>query len=75
MEHLDEAAFTFDAARSPAPEGGPEQQLRLELGGRDLFEVLDAERLDDQALKVVRSIEDELGERAAAAYHDLLGGH
>ncbi|MER5481568.1 hypothetical protein ABT026_32055 [Streptomyces sp. NPDC002734] len=83
LEHLDEAAFTLDAARSPAPEGGPgralrglpEQQLRLQLGGRDLFEVLDAERLDEEALKVVRSIEDELGERAAAAYHDLLGGH
>ncbi|AMW08714.1 hypothetical protein A4E84_03825 [Streptomyces qaidamensis] len=53
----------------------PEQQLRLELGGHSLFEVLDAERIDEEALKVVQSIEDELRERAVAAYEDLLRGH
>lgn len=82
LEHLDEAAFTEDTARSPESKGSagralrdlPEQQLRLELGGHSLFEVLDAERIDEEALRVVQSIEDELGERAVAAYEDLLRG-
>ncbi|WP_432020918.1 hypothetical protein [Streptomyces sp. 1222.5] len=83
LEHLDDAAFTEDAARSPKAKGPagralrdlPGQQLRLVLGGHSLFEVLDAEQLDQEALRVVQSIEDELEERAVAAYQDLLSGH
>ncbi|WP_333773362.1 hypothetical protein [Streptomyces sp. IBSBF 3136] len=82
LEHLEEAAFTERAARSPEDKGSagralrdlPEQQLRLVLGGHSLFEVLDAEQLDEEALKIVQSVEDELEERAVAAYQDLLSG-
>ncbi|MCX4783885.1 hypothetical protein [Streptomyces sp. NBC_01264] len=39
-----------------------------------LFEVLDPERLDQEALKVVKSVEQELAGRAVAAYEDLASG-
>ncbi|MEV5010903.1 hypothetical protein [Streptomyces sp. NPDC055692] len=82
LEHLDEASFADDEARSPADKGSagralrglPGQRLRLSLGGGSLFEVLDPERLDQKALEVVKSVEQELADRAVAAYEDLAGG-
>jgi hypothetical protein len=82
LEHLDEAAFADDEARSPAATGFagralrglPEQRLRLSLDGDHLFEVLNPERLDQEALKVVKSVEQELADRAVAAYEDLASG-
>lgn len=82
LEHLDEAAFADDEARSPAKRGAagralrglPAQRLRLALGGASLFEVLDPERLDEEALKVVKSVEQELAGQALAAYEDLIRG-
>ncbi|MCZ2528186.1 DnaB-like helicase N-terminal domain-containing protein, partial [Streptomyces sp. HB2AG] len=80
--HLDEAAFADDEARSPADKGVagralrrlPGQRLRLSLGGGILFEVLDPERLDQEALEVVKSVEQELAHRAVAAYQERVGG-
>ncbi|MBW5254951.1 hypothetical protein JGS39_39440 [Streptomyces sp. P01-B04] len=82
LEHLDEAAFAAEEARSPADRGSagralrglPGQRLRLSLDGSTLFEVLDPERLDQEALKVVKSVEQELAGRAVAAYEDLAAG-
>ncbi|MET7344702.1 hypothetical protein ACIOEZ_06680 [Streptomyces sp. NPDC087866] len=82
LEHLDEAAFADDEARSPADKGVagralrglPGQRLRLSLDGGALFEVLAPERLDQEALKVVKSVEQELAGRAVAAYKDLASG-
>lgn len=82
LEHLDEAAFVDDAARSPAATGFagralrvlPGQRLRLSLDDGNLFEVLDPEQLDQEALEVVKSVEQELADRAVAAYEDLLSG-
>ncbi|MGA5521132.1 hypothetical protein ACPCK2_33550 [Streptomyces pseudogriseolus] len=54
--------------------GLPGQRLCLSLGGGSLFEVLDPERLDQKALEVVKSVEQELADRAVAASEDLAGG-
>jgi hypothetical protein len=82
LEHLDEAAFVDDEARSPADTGAagralrglPGQRLRLSLEGGKLFEVLVPEQLDQEALKVVKSVEQELEDWAVAAYEDLVSG-
>ncbi len=81
LEQLDEASFADAEARSPADKGPagralrglPGQRLCLSLGG-SLFEVLDPERLDQKALEVVKSVEQELADRAVVAYEDLAGG-
>lgn len=82
LEHLDEAQLDDEGARSPAAKGGtgralrklPDEVLRFSLGGGTLFEVLDPERLDEEALKIVASIEEELNDWAVAAYEDLIRG-
>lgn len=80
LEHLSEARLDQDAATSPSDKGPrgralrdfPDKMLSLSLGGRTLFEVLDPHRLDGEALKVVKSIEDELDDWAQAAYEELM---
>ncbi|MGW1364918.1 hypothetical protein ACWCQP_46910 [Streptomyces chartreusis] len=82
LEHLDEAHLDDDGARSPVAKGGtgralrnlPDGVLRFSLGGGKVFEVLDAERLDEEALAVVASINDELDDQAMAMYEDLIRG-
>ncbi|MBQ0972791.1 hypothetical protein KBZ00_16815 [Streptomyces sp. RK31] len=44
------------------------------LGGGSLCEVMDPERLDQKALEVVKSVEQELADWAVSAYEDLAGG-
>lgn len=80
LEHLDEADFANGEARSPESKGPvgralrglPGQRLRLELSDDSLFEVLDPEQLDAEALKVVNSVEKELADQAVAAYEKLV---
>ncbi|MFD9000872.1 hypothetical protein ACFV0T_07865 [Streptomyces sp. NPDC059582] len=80
LEHLNEARLDEDAATPPSAKGPqgralrdfPDKMLSLSLGGRTLFEILDPHQLDKEALKVVKSIEDELDARAQAAYEELL---
>ncbi|GAQ59350.1 hypothetical protein a10_09252 [Streptomyces acidiscabies] len=82
LEHLDEARLEEDGARPPADKGIqgkalrklPEQFLRFSLGNSKLFEVLDPNKLDEEALEVVASIEKELEAQVLAAYEDLLRG-
>ncbi|MFJ5535102.1 hypothetical protein [Streptomyces sp. NPDC093261] len=82
LEHLSEARLDEDAATPPSDKGYsgralrsfPDKMLRLSLGGRKLFELLDPLQLDEEALKVVKSIEDELDDRAQAAYEELMRG-
>lgn len=82
LEHLDEAVFVDDEARSPAVAGFagralrglPGARLRLALDGGNLFEVLDPEQLDQEALAIVKSVERDLADRAVAAYEDLVSG-
>ncbi|MET8420313.1 hypothetical protein ACWD7C_33890 [Streptomyces sp. NPDC005134] len=52
----------------------PNKMLSLGLAGRNLFEILDPHRLDEEALRIVRSIEDELDEWAQDAYEELMRG-
>ncbi|MFF4726395.1 hypothetical protein ACFY3M_13790 [Streptomyces mirabilis] len=82
LEHLDEAALAMDAATPP--DGGekkqkgralrklPRQAMSLHVGGGKLFEVLDPEVIDREALAVVASIEAELNDWAADQYAELL---
>ncbi|MEH0402911.1 hypothetical protein ACFY7V_03730 [[Kitasatospora] papulosa] len=83
LEHLDElhledyaatvpADVSPKAARRMAISGFPEQMLSFT--GSVAAEVLDPETLDREAMKVVGAIEDELDERAAAAYLDYVRG-
>lgn len=50
------------------------QRLRLSLDGGHLFEALSPEGLDHKVLKVVKSVEQELTDRAVAAYKGLAHG-
>ncbi|MER7195527.1 hypothetical protein [Streptomyces flaveolus] len=82
LEHLDEAVLGLDAATPP--DGGkrkqqgralrklPEQALSLSVGGDKLFEVLDPEVIDREALAVVASIEAELNDWAVDHYAELM---
>lgn len=80
LEHLDEAVLG-DYAATP-PEGGrqkgralrqlPEAMMTLDAGGSKLFEVLDPEVIDREALAVVASIENELNQQAIDYYTDLM---
>ncbi|MET7816266.1 hypothetical protein ABZT26_36195 [Streptomyces sp. NPDC005395] len=82
LEHLDEAVLGLDSATPP--EGGkrkqqgralrrlPEQAMSLSIGGDKLFEVLDPEVIDREALAVVASIEAELNDWATDQYAELM---
>ncbi|MFF9601739.1 hypothetical protein ACF1GY_05595 [Streptomyces sp. NPDC014684] len=82
LEHLDEAVLGMDAATPP--DGGerkqtgralrklPMQAMSLNVGGDKLFEVLDPEVIDREALAVVASIEAELNDWAADHYAELM---
>ncbi|MGW2918183.1 hypothetical protein ACWDBF_09990 [Streptomyces angustmyceticus] len=84
LEHLDEAALGMDAATPP--EGAkkqnqgralrklPGQAMSLNVGGDKLFEVLDPEVIDREALAVVASIEAELNDWAVDHYAELMRG-
>lgn len=80
LEHLNEARLEEGTATSPADTGYrgkalrqfPNKMLGLSLGGRQLFEILDPHRLDEEALKIVKSIEDELDSLALSAYVELM---
>ncbi|MFJ6781193.1 hypothetical protein [Streptomyces yangpuensis] len=80
LEHLSEAHFEGFAAMSPAEKGFqgralrqfPNKMLTMALGGRTLFELLDPYRVHEEALKVVKSIEDELDDRARDAYTQMI---
>ncbi|MEW1799212.1 hypothetical protein ACIGO7_07630 [Streptomyces virginiae] len=50
----------------------PNKMLAVSLGGRKLFELLDPYRVHEEALKVVKSIEAELSDRARDAYEELM---
>lgn len=81
LEHLNEARLEDGGASSPAERGGPGRALRrlpegglsFALGGGKLFEILDPHRLDEEALKVVKSIDKELDDEARAMYELLEG--
>ncbi|MFE6311781.1 hypothetical protein PS783_37950 (plasmid) [Streptomyces enissocaesilis] len=82
LEHLDEAVLGLEAATPP--EDGtrrqqgralrklPEQSLSLNIGGDKLFEVLDPEVIDREALAVVASIEAELNDWATDHFAELM---
>ncbi|QKW66093.1 hypothetical protein HUT15_36830 (plasmid) [Streptomyces sp. NA03103] len=82
LEHLDEAVLGLDSATPP--EGGkrkqqgralrklPEQTMSLSIGGDKIFEVLDPEVIDREALAVVASIEAELNDWATDHYAELM---
>lgn len=82
LEHLDEAVLGMDAATSP--DGGerkqtgralrklPGQAMSLSVSGDKLFEVLDPEVIDREALAVVASIEAELKDWAVDHYAELM---
>ncbi|MET7563719.1 hypothetical protein ABZS95_26495 [Streptomyces sp. NPDC005479] len=80
LEHLSEARLEGDAAMPPSDKGPkgralrdfPNKMLSLSLGGRRLFEILDPRELDEEALKVVKSIEKELDDWTQAAYEELM---
>ncbi|MFK3735662.1 hypothetical protein ACI2LJ_35960 [Streptomyces sp. NPDC088090] len=84
LEHLDEVALG-DLVATP-PEGKPKhvgrslrslpnEMLMLDVAGRGpLFEILDRETIEAAALAVVKSIEDELDQRAMDHYADLMRG-
>jgi hypothetical protein len=84
LEHLDEAVLGLNAATPP--DGGkrkqqgralrklPEQAMPLSIGGDKLFEVLDPEVIDREALAVVASIEAELNDWAVDHYAELMRG-
>ncbi|MGW3692177.1 hypothetical protein [Streptomyces sp. NPDC005125] len=82
LEHLSEARLEQEAAMPPSDRGPkgralrdfPNKMLSLGLAGRNLFEILDPHRLDEEALRIVRSIEDELDEWAQDAYEELMRG-
>ncbi|MGV9609391.1 hypothetical protein ACWDR2_37535 [Streptomyces sp. NPDC003631] len=82
LEHLSEARLDEDAATPPSDKGPrgralrdfPDKMLGLSLGGRTLFEILDPHKLDNEALEVVKSIEDELEGWAQTAYEELMRG-
>ncbi|MEY2226861.1 hypothetical protein [Streptomyces sp. BF23-19] len=80
LEHLSEARLEDFAAMPPSEKGFqgralrefPNRMLSLSLGGRTLFELLDPHRVYEEALKVVKSIEAELDERAQEAVEALM---
>ncbi|THA38140.1 hypothetical protein [Streptomyces sp. A1547] len=80
LEHLSEARLDDLAATSPSEKGPqgralrqfPNQSLGLYLGGTKLFELLDPHRVHEEALKVVKSIETELLDRARDAYEAMM---
>ncbi|MET8179744.1 hypothetical protein [Streptomyces sp. NPDC005336] len=84
LEHLDEAVLGMDAATSPdgserkqtgrALRKLPGQAMSLNVGGDKLFEVLDPEMIDREALAVVASIEAELNDWAVDHYAELMRG-
>ncbi|MFE1909429.1 hypothetical protein ACFW96_38045 [Streptomyces gardneri] len=84
LEHLDEAALGGYTATPPEGAGWgqgrslrnlPDKMMSLDVAGSGtLFEVLDRGMIETAALAVVKSIEDELDQRAMDHYADLMRG-
>ncbi|MGW4505825.1 hypothetical protein ACWENO_14425 [Streptomyces sp. NPDC004436] len=80
LEHLSEARLEDFVAMPPAEKGFqgralrefPNKMLAVQLGGGKLFELLEPHRVHEEALKVVKSIDAELDDRARDAYMQLM---
>jgi hypothetical protein len=78
LEHLDEAEFQGNDAlpgdRSRSLRALPDGRLALETGSRLAFGLISVKELEDRALGIVRSIEDELMAEAESWWIEMTSG-